>query len=111
MVAREVTKCLLGYLPDNHSCAPLPARCYATGLFNPLTETLLYRYQGVPNFLYQFTLNSGEQWDITFTAVRGHLMGLEFPPQCKSWKSYPTKQLFDVDVHKAVGSVRSPPCL
>eukprot|EP00892_Ulva_mutabilis_P010500 jgi/Ulvmu1/7822/UM004_0051.1 len=80
MVAREVTKCLVGQLPQNN----------ARGR--------------VPNFNFTFTLNNGDIWDITFTAVRGHVMEHVFPDACKSWQKFPMKQLFETQVTKQVAS-------
>jgi hypothetical protein len=59
----------------------------------------------VPNFKFAFRLDSGEQWDITFTAVRGHVMEHYFPVECKSWQRYPMRQLFDVPIAKRVSEV------
>lgn len=61
----------------------------------------------VPNFHFTFTLNNGDIWDITFTAVRGHVMEHVFPDACKSWQKYPMKQLFETPVRKQVSPVRS----
>lgn len=61
----------------------------------------------VPNYQFSYTLDNGQVWEITFTAVRGHLMSHDFPPECKSWRGYPTRHLFDVDVIRSVNAVRS----
>lgn len=59
----------------------------------------------VPNFNFTFTLNNRDVWDITFTAVRGHVMEHVFPDACKSWQKYPMKQLFETPVNKQVSNV------
>jgi hypothetical protein len=109
MVAREVTKCLIGHLPNNASCAPaatFPYEWRDTRRESTIDSYDLCRFQGIPNYHFQFTLTNGTQWDVTFTAVRGHVMQHEFPPECKSWKGYPAKNLFDAEVIRRVHAVR-----
>lgn len=65
----------------------------------------------MPNYQFPFRLNNGTDWDITFTAVRGHVMHHEFPRQCKSWKGFPAKNLFDVAVERHIGPVCTPTAL
>ena len=63
----------------------------------------------MPNYLFGFQLHNGEQWDITFTAVRGHVMTHQFPQECKRWSTYPTRNLFEAGIEKVPGAVRSQP--
>jgi hypothetical protein len=62
--------------------------------------------RGVPNYQFQYTLDSGVVWDINFTACRGHVMEHAFPPECSNWSRYPTRQLFTVPIVKRVAAVR-----
>lgn len=65
------------------------------------------RFGRVPNYSFSFRLDNGETWEIVFTAVRGHVMEHAFPPHCKNWSGYPTKQLFDTPIEKRVQQVRA----
>lgn len=60
----------------------------------------------MPNYHFNYTLQNGQQWDITFTAVRGHVMALEFHQDYKGWRTCQPRQLFDANIVKAVEQVR-----
>lgn len=58
----------------------------------------------MPNYNLSFTLDNGDIWDMTFTAVRGHVMEHVFPDVCKAWQKYPMKQLFETPINKQVSN-------
>lgn len=37
-----------------------------------------------------------------FTSVLGHVMGIDFPEECKNWRDYPLEDLFTVRVERKV---------
>ncbi|KAK4186562.1 putative DNA topoisomerase 3 [Podospora australis] len=54
---------------------------------------------------YTFTFNFGGQLgdcNVTMTAVRGHMTGVEFPPAFKSWSYPPPESLFDAPVNTTI---------
>ena len=54
------------------------------------------------NYRFGYTL-AGQQADMVFTSVAGHLLELDFPPPYKSWHGCSPKDLFSAPVHKLVG--------
>ncbi|CRK17863.1 hypothetical protein BN1708_012140, partial [Verticillium longisporum] len=56
---------------------------------------------------YCFSFNFGPPWnqcDVTMTAVRGHLLGMEFTPANKNWQYPPPDSLFHAPIVTTVAS-------
>ncbi|KAH6850274.1 DNA topoisomerase [Chaetomium sp. MPI-CAGE-AT-0009] len=56
---------------------------------------------------YSFNYDFGPPWgncSVTMTAVKGHLTGVEFPPDYKQWEYPPPDRLFDAPVLTVISS-------
>eukprot|EP01064_Diplonema_japonicum_P000780 TRINITY_DN1051_c3_g1_i1.p1 TRINITY_DN1051_c3_g1~~TRINITY_DN1051_c3_g1_i1.p1 ORF type:complete len:984 (+),score=167.12 TRINITY_DN1051_c3_g1_i1:67-3018(+) len=55
------------------------------------------------NQVYEFNMNvQRQEVKMIVTSVTGHLMGIEFPPETKDWRSFTTDKLFEYPVKKSV---------
>lgn len=57
---------------------------------------------------YVFDFNFGGPWgtcSVTMTSVIGHLTGLDFERQYRTWLSCPPSALFEAPVHESVADV------
>ncbi|MEW5319713.1 MAG: hypothetical protein WDW38_010851 [Sanguina aurantia] len=54
-----------------------------------------------PNWAFNYTIN-GQDCEVVFTSVRGHLMELEFPTAYKGWHSCTPVDLFTIPVSKHI---------
>lgn len=54
------------------------------------------------NPVFEFRLPTNQSVEMLFTSVAGHLTEDEFPPQTKSWATYPLPQLFSVPISRSV---------
>ncbi len=53
------------------------------------------------NKIYEFKyLVNGQQCDMVFTSVSGHLLGLDYEEKYRKWYSCDPLDLFDLPVHK-----------
>lgn len=47
----------------------------------------------------------GERVEVVMTSVLGHVMGMDFGPQCKNWNNTPIESLFSENIVESVSEV------
>lgn len=79
---------------------PAMSKSLATILSNGQYNTRNTGDQYTRNFEFSYRLQNGTMAHVIMTAVRGHLLAIDFPQQYKKWFSCAPVQLFELEIEK-----------